>query len=130
MGMQPFLGSALTQPDQRFNKFDFEDMAEDPFKADLSGGWIAMLQHYFVSAWVPEPDQTYRYRTRQTQSGFNIIGYTGPAVSLAPNETVSITNRLYAGPKTKPFWQSSRPILILLLIMAGCGGLPSRCSGC
>ena len=49
MGMQPFLGSALTQPDQRFNKFDFEDMAEDPFKADLSGGWIAMLQHYFLS---------------------------------------------------------------------------------
>ena len=53
MGMQPFLGSALTQPDQRFTKFDFEDMAEDPFRADLTGGWIAMLQHYFVSAWVP-----------------------------------------------------------------------------
>ena len=48
MGMQPFLGSALTQPDQRFTKFDFEDMAENPFRADLTGGWIAMLQHYFV----------------------------------------------------------------------------------
>ena len=45
MGMQPFLGSALTQPDQRFTKFDFDDMADDPFKADLTGGWIAMLQH-------------------------------------------------------------------------------------
>ena len=99
MGMQPFLGSALTQPDQRFTKFDFEDMAEDPFRADLPGGWIAMLQHYFVSAWVPDPNSTYRFRTRQTQSGDNIIGYTGPALTVAPGETVVISNQLYVGPK-------------------------------
>ena len=101
MGMQPFLGSALTQPDQRFTKFDFDDMAEDPFRADLPGGWVAMLQHYFVSAWVPEPDNTYRFRTRQTQSGDNIIGYTGPAVAIAPGETTVIKNRLYVGPKNQ-----------------------------
>ena len=99
MGMQPFLGSALTQPDQRFTKFDFEDMAEDPFRADLPGGWIAMLQHYFVSAWIPEVDKTYRFRTRQTRSGDNIIGYTGPAMVIAPGETANISNQLYVGPK-------------------------------
>ena len=101
MGMQPFLGSALTQPDQRFTKFDFDDMAEDGFRADLPGGWVAMLQHYFVSAWVPEPDNTYRFSTRQTQSGDNIIGYTGPAVAIAPGETTVIKNRLYVGPKNQ-----------------------------
>ena len=101
MGMQPFLGSALTQPDQRFAKFDFEDMAEDPFRADLPGGWIAMLQHYFVSAWVPEVDNTYRFRTRQTRSGDNIIGYTGPAMVIAPGETANISNQLYVGPKNQ-----------------------------
>ena len=115
MGMQPFLGSALTQPDQRFAKFDFEDMAEDPFKADLSGGWVAMLQHYFVSAWVPDPDQTYRYRTRQTQAGFNIIGYTGPAISVAPNETLSVTNRLYTGPKNQSVLSDLAPHLDLVV---------------
>ena len=115
MGMQPFLGSALTQPDQRFAKFDFEDMAEDPFKADLSGGWVAMLQHYFVSAWVPDPDQTYRYRTRQTQAGFNIIGYTGPAISVAPNETLSVTNRLYTGPKHQSVLSDLAPHLDLVV---------------
>ena len=92
MGMKPFLGSALTQPDQRFTKFDFEDMAEDPFRADLTGGWIAMLQHYFVSAWVPDPNNTYRFKTRQTRSGDNIIGYTGPAMVIAPGETTTINN--------------------------------------
>jgi YidC/Oxa1 family membrane protein insertase len=102
MGMQPFLGSALTQPDQRFTKFDFEDMAEDPFRADLTGGWIAMLQHYFVSAWVPDPDNTYRFRTRQTRSGDNIIGYTGPAMMVSPGDTATIRNQLYVGPKNQP----------------------------
>ena len=115
MGMQPFLGSALTQPDQRFAKFDFEDMAEDPFKADLSGGWVAMLQHYFVSAWVPDPDQTYRYRTRQTQAGFNIIGYTGPAISVAPSETLTVTNQLYTGPKNQSVLSGLAPHLDLVV---------------
>ncbi len=115
MGMQPFLGSALTQPDQRFTKFDFDDMADEPFKGDLTGGWVAMLQHYFVSAWVPDPDQTYRYRTRQTQAGFYIIGYTGPALSVAPNETLSVTNQLYAGPKNQSVLSDLAPHLDLVV---------------
>ncbi|MDX1733980.1 MAG: membrane protein insertase YidC, partial [Halioglobus sp.] len=50
MGMQPFLGVATTQPDDRFTKFTFEDLADESFKAQLPGGWIAMIQHYFLSA--------------------------------------------------------------------------------
>jgi YidC/Oxa1 family membrane protein insertase len=136
MGMQPFLGSALTQPDQRFTKFDFEDMAEDPFKADLTGGWIAMLQHYFVSAWVPDPNSTYRFRTRQTQSGDNIIGYTGPALAVAPGETVVVSNQLYVGPKNQSvladlsthldlvvdygwLWWIAQPLFWLLTVIQG-----------
>jgi len=136
MGMQPFLGSALTQPDKRFTKFDFEDMAEDPFRADLTGGWIAMLQHYFVSAWVPDPNSTYRFRTRQTQSGDNIIGYTGPALAVAPGETVVVSNQLYVGPKNQSvladlathldlvvdygwLWWIAQPLFWLLTVIQG-----------
>ena len=60
-----------------------------------------MLQHYFVSAWIPDSDNTYRFRTRQTRSGDNIIGYTGPAMTIAPGETISISNQLYVGPKNQ-----------------------------
>ena len=72
MGMVPFLGAALTEPEKRFNKFDFEEMAEKPFKKQLPGGWIAMIQHYFLSAWIPDPDQSHTYSTRVTRSGYNI----------------------------------------------------------
>ena len=115
MGMRPFLGSALTHTDQRFEKFDFEEMAENPFKADLEGGWIAMLQHYFVSAWVPAATETHRFRTRHTSNGFNIIGYTGPAVRLAPGETTAITNVLYVGPKNQAVLSALAPHLDLVV---------------
>ena len=115
MGMRPFLGSALTHTEQRFEKFDFEEMDEKPFKADLQGGWVAMLQHYFVSAWVPDADETHRFRTRHTKNGFNIIGYTGPALSLAPGESSTVTNTLYVGPKNQAVLSDLAPHLDLVV---------------
>lgn len=115
MGMRPFLGAALTQPDQRFVKFDFEEMADEPFTADIPGGWVAMLQHYFVSAWVPASDQSYRYRTRHTTSGFNIAGFTGPVFSVAPGATHSVTTQLYVGPKNQHVLSELAPHLDLVV---------------
>ena len=79
-GMQPFLGAATTTAEDRFKKFTFNDMADDPWKAQVIGGWIAMIQHYFVSAWVPNKDDTHTYSTRQTNSG---IKCCGPAATLS-----------------------------------------------
>ncbi len=99
MGMQPFLGAAITQPDDRFTKFTFEDMAEEPFKETLPGGWIAMIQHYFLSAWIPNPEQSHTYSTRVTSSGYNIAGFTSPALVLDPQQSGKVSARFYAGPK-------------------------------
>lgn len=99
MGMQPFLGAAITQPDERFTKFSFDDMKEEPFKAQLPGGWIAMMQHYFLSAWIPNPEQSHTYSTRVTRSGFNIAGFTSPALVLDPGQSGSVSASFYAGPK-------------------------------
>lgn len=98
-GLQPFLGAALTQPDERFTKLTFADIADEPFKKTLPGGWIAMMQHYFVSAWIPNPDQNHNYSTRHTSSGFNIVGFTSPAVTVNPGESARFGAKIYAGPK-------------------------------
>ena len=99
MGLQPFLGAAITQPDERFTKFSFEDMAEEPLRAQLPGGWMAMIQHYFLSAWIPNADQTHTYSTRVTQGGFNIAGFTSPPLVLDPGQSGSTGAGFYAGPK-------------------------------
>ncbi|TXS93737.1 membrane protein insertase YidC [Parahaliea maris] len=113
MGIKPFLGSALTQPDERFTKFSFDDMKEEPFKAQLPGGWIAMIQHYFLSAWIPAPEQSHTYSTRVTGNGFNIAGFTSPALVVLPGESGSVGARFYAGPKDQYRLEKISPYLDL-----------------
>ena len=99
MGLKPFLGAATTLPDKRFAKFTFEDIAEEPLKIQSSEGWIAMVQHYFLSAWIPSRGQKHHYSTRQTASGFNIAGFTSPTTKVNPGKTASVGAQFYVGPK-------------------------------
>jgi YidC/Oxa1 family membrane protein insertase len=113
MGLKPFLGVAVTQPDDRFTKFTFEDLAEEPFKAQLPGGWIAVIQHYFLSAWIPNPDQTHTFSARVTPSGFNIAGFTGPALVVDPGKSGKTGADFYAGPKDQYRLKEISPYLDL-----------------
>ena len=113
MGMQPFLGFAITQPDDRFTKFTFDDLAEESFKTQLPGSWIAMIQHYFLSAWIPNPEQTHTYSARVTRSGFNIGGFTSPALVLDPGQSGTVGAGFYAGPKDQYRLEEISPYLEL-----------------
>ncbi|MDP5070935.1 MAG: membrane protein insertase YidC [Congregibacter sp.] len=113
MGMQPFLGAATTTVDDRFKKFSFDNMRKEPFKEQVPGGWIAMIQHYFLSAWIPAPQQTNTYSTRVTNSGFNIAGFTSPAVTVDPGAQQKVGARFYAGPKDQYSLQEISPYLEL-----------------
>ncbi|MEQ9464269.1 MAG: membrane protein insertase YidC [Haliea sp.] len=113
MGLKPFLGAAITQPDERFTKFSFKDMKEEPFREQLPGGWIAMIQHYFLSAWIPNPDQSHNYSTRVTPGGFNIAGFTSPTLVLDPGQQGSVAAQFYAGPKDQYRLEKISPYLEL-----------------
>jgi YidC/Oxa1 family membrane protein insertase len=100
MGMQAYLGGALYTPDQPYTKIDFDDMEESNFSQKVNNGWLAMLQHYFVSAWIPVSGEAYNYQTRVLKNkGLYIIGMTGNRVSVAPGETQTVGLEFYAGPK-------------------------------
>jgi len=113
MGLNPFLGAALTQPDEHFTKFTFEEMAEEPFKATLPGGWIAMIQHYFLSAWIPDPAQSHTFSTRVTDTGFNIAGFTSPALVVEPGQRGEVGADFFAGPKDQYRLKEISPYLDL-----------------
>jgi YidC/Oxa1 family membrane protein insertase len=113
MGMQPFLGFAITQPDDRFTKFTFDDLVEESFKTQLPGSWIAMIQHYFLSAWIPNPEQTHTYSARVTRSGFNIGGFTSPPLALDPGQSGTVGAGFYAGPKDQYRLEEISPYLEL-----------------
>lgn len=98
MGLQPYLGGAISDEENKYNKVSFSDMAEDPLKITTTQGWVAILQHYFVSAWVPEQGQKVTLQARNN-NGFNIIGFTGPSVEVAAGEQGVLNSTFYVGPK-------------------------------
>ena len=58
-----------------------------------------MIQHYFVSAWIPEQQQDYHYYTKRSSSGMNIIGLYGNPITVEPGNSANISAKFYAGPK-------------------------------
>lgn len=99
-GMSTFLGGAWWTPEKSYNKVKLADFSEAPLKETVTGGWAAMVQHYFVTAWVPDAKASNTFTTRVNKTtGENFIGYTSPAVSVAPGESKSISTSLYVGPK-------------------------------
>lgn len=98
MGMAAYLGAALTTSEERYMKVKFDDLEEAKFKQVEEGGWAAILQHYFVSAWIPAQDQQHTYNGRYVRGNY-IFGFYDNAVTVAPGETANIGAQLYAGPK-------------------------------
>ena len=98
-GVSPYLGAALTQPNERYTKLSFSDLSDEPFSKRLPAGWVAILQHYFVSAWIPSQQTSHDYFASQLSNGDNVIGYKNQNVDIAPGSAATITQTLYVGPK-------------------------------
>ena len=98
-GVSPYLGAALTQPEERYTKLSFSDLSDEPFSKRLPAGWVAILQHYFVSAWIPSQQTSHDYFASQLSNGDNVIGYKNQNVNIAPGSAATITQTLYVGPK-------------------------------
>ena len=98
-GVSPYLGAALTQPEERYTKLSFSDLADEPFAKRLPAGWVAILQHYFVSAWIPSQNESHDYFASRLSNGDNVIGFKNASVTIQPGDTKTISHQLYVGPK-------------------------------
>jgi len=100
MGMAPFLGAALTTNEKNYSKFTFDDIADASVKETVDGGWVAMVQHYFLSAWIANPDQSNTFELKkQGKNDLYLMRYISPKTEIAAGTTGTITSAFYAGPK-------------------------------
>tara|TARA_R110001599_G_scaffold67867_2_gene191375 strand:- start:252 stop:1940 length:1689 start_codon:yes stop_codon:yes gene_type:complete len=98
MGMQSFLGMALSSPEKPYEKYDFSDLKESPINQTFQGGWVAFIQHYFLSAWIPSAEEQHTYQSR-FKNGLHLMGFISPVTQVAVGETKTIEASLYIGPK-------------------------------
>ncbi len=96
-----YMGGVIYSPEKKYQKISFGDMEDEDLSRDIKDGWVAMIQHYFVTAWIPDTDKTFSYfsRTINTDERY-VIGYKSvEEYSVAAGERQSISGRLFVGPK-------------------------------
>jgi YidC/Oxa1 family membrane protein insertase len=98
MFMPTFRGAAYSTQDERYEKLPFSDIEDERLRIATIGGWVGMLEHYFVSAWVPPQDQTNTIYSRIVQNSA-IVGYTGESLLINDGSRQQVSSILYMGPK-------------------------------
>ncbi|MDO8953849.1 MAG: membrane protein insertase YidC [Gammaproteobacteria bacterium] len=105
-----YTGAALSTPTNHYQKVTFADMQEQNINQTATGGWVAMLQHYFITAWVPDQTQTNDFFSNVYNNKYG-IGLATPQVTAAPNQTVTTGANLYIGPAIASNLQAAAPYL-------------------
>ncbi len=131
MGIATHLGGAWGTQSEPYNKLKFKEFNDGDITQNAQNsqnGWVAMVQHYFVSAWTPNNyNPTFFSRASGND---NYIGYQTP-ISVVNGKQITLEDTLYVGPKVQSqlaavapsldktvdygiFWPISKPIFMLL----------------
>jgi YidC/Oxa1 family membrane protein insertase len=94
-----YTGGVVSTEDNPYEKIQFDDMQDKDLKQELGQGWVAMIQHYFVGAWIGNKGETNHAYTKVSEGNKYVIGIVTPQASIAPGSTGSIKARAYVGPK-------------------------------
>jgi len=109
-----YTGGVVSSSWDPYEKVEFSDMAT--WKAEQSynkGGWIAMLQHYFLSAWIPGADTANHFYTKALTDGRYLLGQSGEERSVMPGGNAHFTSLFYSGPKEQHRLEKIEPNLRL-----------------
>lgn len=99
MGIQTFTGVALYTPETPYKKFSFAEVEKNSFDKAVQGGWAAMIEHYFLGAWIPDPNTLNTYQTAKLEGGTVGVGFVSPAIVVKAGEKGSVKASLYTGPE-------------------------------
>ncbi|WP_249976385.1 membrane protein insertase YidC [Vreelandella olivaria] len=114
MGMSSYIGAAYSTPDTRYDKIDFDDIQRGRFEnREAQGGWVAIIQHYFVSAWAPAQNQQNLYYATTDSRGRNVAAFAGPTSTVTANGEATLSATLYMGPKVQDYLEQVAPNLRL-----------------
>jgi YidC/Oxa1 family membrane protein insertase len=96
-----YTGAAVYTEKEKFQKVAFGDMDKGkmPYPKNSNDGWVAMLQHYFLSAWLPKNGTPREFYTRKLDGGLYAAGVILPAGTIEPGKSTTVAVPLYAGPQ-------------------------------
>jgi len=97
--IRTYTGGVIYNEEDKYEKISFEDMYEDNLSLEAKGGWSALIQHYFLSAWVPPGEDQNHFYTKSLSDYRFVIGSYSSQVEVQPGDHKVLSSIFYSGPK-------------------------------
>ncbi|BCM26316.1 membrane protein insertase YidC [Methyloradius palustris] len=111
--MPTFTGGAYFTQADKYKKLPFKDMEKSNLSKNTPDGWVGIVQHYFVSAWIPEESKSREFYTKKLSENIYSIGSKGALDTVAPGASIEAKAKFYAGPQTHTDLEKTAPGLEL-----------------
>ncbi|WP_289994357.1 membrane protein insertase YidC [Photorhabdus laumondii] len=111
--LHTYRGAAYSSDDTKYKKYSFSDIEGESLSVTTKGGWIAMLQQYFATAWVPVANETSTFYTVALGKEMAAIGYKSAPISVAANSEKTVSSTLWIGPEIQDEMAAVAPHLDL-----------------
>ncbi|QJD28848.1 membrane protein insertase YidC [Methylococcus geothermalis] len=111
--IRTYTGGVLHTADKSYEKITFKDMADGNLDLKSRQGWIAMIQHYFLAAWIPPAEDESTFYTKALADRVFVIGAYSPATDVPAGSSQTLKARLFAGPKLQHVLEGIAPGLEL-----------------
>lgn len=116
-GPANFFGAAIYSEQEKFQKVTFDEIEKRKAThiKQADNGWFALIQHYFVTAWVPPQGKTRSYEMLALEKNLYALRSVEPVGAIAPNSSVSVVARLWVGPQDQVALEALAPGLELVV---------------
>ncbi|GHX93231.1 membrane protein insertase YidC [Vibrio cholerae] len=116
LAMPTYRGGAYSTSDVRYKKYSFDDMKDRNLSApnDVTVNWVAMIQHYFASAWIPRDEPQAQLYSRVINN-LGDMGIRTPNKTIANGDKAEFEATLWLGPKLQDQMAATAPNLDLVV---------------
>ncbi len=97
--MYTYTGGVIYSPEQKYEKISLDDMEGEDLSRSIEGGWAAMIQHYFLGAWIPDDGERDQFYTKAPKGKPYVLGMISPEKKINAGADASFHRRLFVGPK-------------------------------
>lgn len=114
---QTFIGPAVFTQEGKFQKIDFSDIEKNKAShvKSANDGWFGIVQHYFVSAWIPQNEAAREFYTRRVENNLYSVGLIQALPALAPGAQQTHEAILFSGPQLQDVLEKLAPGLELVV---------------
>ncbi|AWK14960.1 membrane protein insertase YidC [Candidatus Fukatsuia symbiotica] len=97
--LHTYRGAAYSSDDTKYQTYNFSKIEDANLEVMTQGGWVAMLQQYFATAWIPGANVTNTFYSRKLDNGLAAIGFKSAPVVVQPGEQKQLAATLWIGPE-------------------------------